>query len=107
EKPEAPPIDADEWYAVGRELASDREHRPVAADHDRELRFASHLCDRRSLVAGQRRMLRGFLIEQYAMAAAGEKRGEPAQRFCDPGAAVTPDQRDRRERMAGPAHGRD
>ena len=59
---------------------------------------------RRRRVTRQRSKLRGLRVEQHAVAAGGEKRSEPGQRFDDPRARMAPDQRDRGEGPDGGAH---
>src|SRR5260370_42713707 len=86
-------IEGEEGYAIGRKLAGDRQHRPVAADHDRELRLASDLRERRGLVSRQRRVLRGVRIEQYAVPAAGQGSGGAGGGPFNPPAGGGPRQR--------------
>ena len=78
-----PLVDADQRNVVRRDLARDREHRAVAAQHDREVGVRGQFARRRGGVAGHRRVSRGLRVEDDAMAARGEERRELRQRRRD------------------------
>ena len=71
-----------------------------------KLGLVAELRHRRGGISGERREPRRFCIDEHAVAAAGEERGEPVQRLRNPGTRVAPNQRDRRKGLGG-AHGSD
>ncbi len=65
---------------IGRETPRDRQHRPVAAEHDGQVDGLSQVLRRGRRIAGQRRVARGFAFEDDGVARGrpGSSRGAPA-----------------------------
>ena len=94
-KPRRPWLIADQRHVVRRQLARDREHRAVAAEHDREVGAARELIDRRRVAQpGTGAIARSGLVQHDAVAARGQEGRELGERRRDARARVAADQGD-------------
>ena len=94
-------VDADQRHVEGRQLAREREHRAVAAQHDREVGLRGELGGGGGHVARQRRVLRGAGVEHDAMAARGEECRQLGERPRDRGRRVAADEGDAGKAVGG------
>ena len=91
---EPPLVDADQGDVEARELARGREHRPVAADDDDDVRCVSQRPGLGHRIAIDRRRARSVGVHHDRMPAARDERRNPRQGPDDAGTRVAPDERD-------------
>ncbi len=101
EEAQAPLVDADQRHAVGRQLAGDREHRAVAAEHDGEVDGGAERGGIDDRIHGAGGRYRRLGRERDLVAARGEEIGEARQRLGQAGSFGASDS----ERDAGEACG--
>ena len=90
-------VDTDQRHAKRRQAPRNRQHRSIAAEHDREI------CGAGQRVVGYRvnirdaRGSRRVRVERYHVTAVAEERDELGERYLHPRASMAADQRDAME----------